>query len=444
MILAAGALATILWYVKMLVTFLVIIAIIATIHEGGHYFASKATGVRVDEFSLGFGKILFSRTWGETEYNVRAIPLGAFVRPAGMDPEEEFDEKSDPGVRSFQHKGLPAKFLILVGGSAANILGTMLIATSMYWFVGLRPTTIKVRAVPDAVIAGSPAEAAGVRPGDVLFSINERQIFDMNEGIEWIGENAGKPIALVIHRYADPMKTEGAFEVVRMTVTPAPDAMGSGKIGIRPEFQEVDGPYRTFTFLEAVDKGVGKTLDYTRMLYGMALGMLQKALRKGEVPKEIGGPVAIAKAVGETRGFEDFFWHCAVLSLSIGVFNLMPIPALDGGRILLLFLGGILDLFSYFRRGIWPETPVLDNRMEEYAHLLGFLFLIVMLVVVTWKDVKELFVRPEALKPVATAPAPTAAPGATEIPGPKAPASTSASTPVTTAAPVPASGTVGP
>ena len=385
------AMAVIMGWVKAIIAAVIIVGIIATIHEFGHYIASKAVGVRVDEFSVGLGSTkLWAKQIGETEYSIRPIPLGAFVKPAGMDPEEEYEPGKDPGERSFNKKGLLAKLAILFAGPIANIILTIVIMSGLYFFVGDRPTTIEV----DKVLRGKPAATAGIRSGDVFLEINGIKITDYIEGIDIIGRNAGKEIKVKIDRPYDDGGEEPVYKSLVLTVVPELTEDGVGKIGMLVRPHVIDETFIPLSFSAACTKGLQKTLGYVLKMYQLTLRMFKKAASKMEVPEQIGGPLKIAdtikQAVADRFDIREILSLTAWLSMSIGVFNLLPIPALDGGRILVLVLAWFIQIGYLILRKPIPEEGVIPPRFEEIVHFCGFAFLLLLLVIVSWKDVKDM------------------------------------------------------
>ena len=383
--------AVIMGWVKAIIAAVIIVGIIATVHEFGHYIASKAVGVRVDEFSIGLGSTkLWAKQIGETEYSIRPIPLGAFVKPAGMDPEEEYEKGNDPGERSFNKKNLLAKLAILFAGPIANIILTIVIMSGLYWVVGDRPTTIEV----DKVLRGKPAAVAGIRSGDVFLEINGEKITDYIEGIDIIGRNAGKEIQVKINRPYDAGNEEPVYKPLMLTVVPELTEDGVGKIGMLVRPHIIDETFIPLSFSAACTKGLQKTLGYVLKMYQLTLRMFKKAASKMEVPEQIGGPLKIAdtikQAVADRFDIREILSLTAWLSMSIGVFNLLPIPALDGGRILVLLLAWIIKIGYIILRKPIPEEGVIPPRFEEVVHFCGFAFLLLLLIIVSWKDVKDM------------------------------------------------------
>ena len=393
------ATVVIMGWLKALIAALIIIGIIATVHEFGHYIASKAVGVRVDEFSVGLGSTkLWCKKIGETEYSLRPIPLGAFVKPAGMDPEEEYKEGDDPGERSFNKKGLIAKLSILFAGPIANIILTVMIMSGLYYVVGDRPTTIEV----DKVLKGKPAAVAGIRSGDVFLEINGEKITDYIEGIDIIGRNAGKPIEVKINRPYDAGKEEPVYRSLMLQVVPELTEDGVGKIGMLVRPHIIDETFVPLSLGAACKKGLAKTLGYVAKMYQLTLKMFKRAFSKMEVPAQIGGPLKIANtikdAVDERFDIREILSLTAWLSMSIGVFNLLPIPALDGGRILVLILGWLIKIGYLILRKPIPEEGVISPRFEEIVHFCGFAFLLLLLIIVSWKDIKDMISPPSMLE----------------------------------------------
>lgn len=391
------------------------IGFIATIHEFGHYIIAVMCGVRVDEFSLGVGPALLTRRVGDTEYNLRAIPILAYVRPAGMDPEEEFEEGEDPGERSFQAKGFFAKQAILLGGSLFNFLGTLLIFTGILFFHGQDASTIRVNAVVDK----SPAHAGGVLTGDVFLEFDGNPISNTNDAIDYIGARAGQTLQIRLARptrkkltqdfHSDPAQ----HEIVTLEVVPEDNGAG-GKIGVGVDAWLLnERPPTKMPFGAALSMAKDQTLRHIEQVFVGTLGMFKSALQKFTVPKGVGGPLQIAHVITKQSAFgiQRILILTASLSVSIGVFNLLPFPGLDGGRMFFLVLGPMIAaLCRLFGRSA-EDSQALVQAVEEWAHIIGILMLLGLMVLVTFKDAFQIFSPDPPPPPAATAPAtPGAAP----------------------------------
>jgi regulator of sigma E protease len=339
-----------------LLSFLVVIAISVLIHESGHFLLARRCGVQVHEFSFGMGPPLFSRRRGETLWSIRAFPIGGFVRLAGME-EERGEEACDP-ERSFSSKGPWARFAILAAGSVANLL--------LAW--GLTVLLLMGRGVMDLdsarigeLMPGYPAERIGLLPGDRITRIDGHAVTDwesMAKALKTAAERG--PVELLVDRNG----TELHFR----TPVPLDPTHKARLLGIRPGLRRY-GPLEAATNSFSYSFRMG--WEILRSIGGLFLGR-----GSGEVT----GPVGIATMAGDAarQGFWTFLSFLAVLNLHLGLLNLFPFPALDGGR-LFFVLGEAI-----FRRK-FPE------QWENRIHYLGFLLLLAMILFVTWKDLIRLF-----------------------------------------------------
>lgn len=461
MLIATAWLTVLATYVGKALAFVVMIALIAFVHELGHYLVAKLCGVKVYEFSLGIGHKIWGRKWGETEYSLRWIPIGAFVRPAGMNPDEdEAEGESDLKGRSFAEKTFVAKQAILAAGAGGNMIFAAALFSGLLYFTGIQSSNIEIKdALPD-----KPAAQAGLRGGDIIVALGGTPVTDHQQGISTIFEHAEKPLTVDVLRFEKrPAITLGGpdtglkgelaitstgvrFEILAVdpgksadqaglkpgwvitevggknindfgtaedvvaaasqapvpltvlegkplsfTVTPARQADGKGRIGIT-SLPHTFGARVPVEFSEAVRRGVKRTAEGVVMIYQQALGLLVTSFGKMEVPKEVGGPLKIASEIarGVDLGMTYLLQLTAFLSLAIGVFNLLPIPALDGGRMFVLAIKWLLELAHRVVRPKAESHEVLGPRGEEVLHFMGFVFLIFLLVVVSWKDVREM------------------------------------------------------
>ena len=453
-----GVLGT--WLSKAL-AFIVMIAIIAFVHELGHYAVAKLSGVKVYEFALGFGQKLWSRKWGDTEYALRWIPLGAFVRPAGMNPDEDQAEgEPELGDRSFAVKNFWVKQAILAAGAFGNMVFAAAVFAAVLYLSGIQSSNIEVK----DTVAGMPADKAGIQAGDVVASMDGKAINDHQEGISYIYTRADQPLKVAVLRYekqpplilggpdlglagelsissagvrlevlsveagkaaekaglqAGSVITEVAGKSVtdfataadvlaalrlgptpltwlrprslEFTVVPQRQPNGRGLIGIT-SLPHYFGARVPVGLGESLARGTRRTADGVVMIYQQALVLLWTSLGKMQVPKEVGGPLKIASEIarGVDMGWVYLLQLTAFLSLAIGVFNLLPIPALDGGRMFVLAVKAILEQTYRLIRPKADSHVVIGPRGEEMLHLAGFAFLLFLLVVVSWKDVREM------------------------------------------------------
>ncbi len=405
--------------------------VLVGIHEWGHFYVAKRVGILAREFAIGFGPKLFSLKKGETRYTFRMLPLGGYVRMAGEDPEvvqinpgqliavrtkdgkithlflDKLDERSDvivgtvdsidlehelkvrleidgelreldvdrqamivsrgqetqiaPWDRQFGSKTVGQRALVIFAGPLMNFVLAFVLFFAFVMVNGVPvedPTYIQV----GNVMEDTPAEAAGLKKNDIIYEVNGESIgADSDKLIRMISESAGTPMNWVVLR-------DG--ERVTLEITPE-NVEGEGKVGIA-----VQPPMRTPGILEGL-QGAGKAmynatvqiLDAIRMLVTLQLSM-----------DDLGGPVRIAEVTGEaySLGVGMLLFWVALLSLYLGIFNLLPFPALDGSR-LIFFLAEAI-------RG----KPV-DPQREGMVHFIGFAMLMLLMIAVTYNDILRLF-----------------------------------------------------
>jgi regulator of sigma E protease len=289
------------------------------IHELGHFSVAKLYGIRVHEFALGFGPVLAGLQRGETRYNLRAIPLGGFVRMAGM----EEGDGDDP--QGFNRKPVFARALVIFAGPLMNfVLASALFAGSMY-FVGtvrtdnailgdlLQSCPVMVGGV--SVSRPCPAQAAGLLAGDVIQRINNTPVSNWTDIQEAVKKSDGTPLSFVVLRGAEvkTLRVEPLFSEERWMV------------GIQPSNHRTPLPLG-----QSIVQGVSMT---GTMFVAMLKGIV--AMVVGTVKPELAGPIGITKTIAVTasQGLDSLVTLTAFLSINLGLFNLLPIPALDGSRL---------------------------------------------------------------------------------------------------------------
>jgi len=326
-----------------------VFAILIFFHELGHFAVAKAVGIKVHEFSLGFGPKLFSQNREGTDYNLRLLPLGGYVRMAGMDPEEEDVEEG----KGFNDKTVIQRLAVITAGPLMNFLLAALLMAIIFMLQGMPVTGTTVA----NVLPGQPAEQAGIRSGDQIYSIAGKKVADWEEIISTISNRSGQPTDLVIIR--DNQRIE-------LTVVPVVGEEGRAMIGIS-RVQKLNP-------LAALGNG----FKFTFQVIVLILDFVGKMI-VGQEPAELGGPVRMVWEIDRAvnTGFFYLLQLAAFLSINLGLFNLFPIPALDGSRIMFLGLESL--------RG----RPV-DPSKENIIHMVGFGLLLLLFVVVTYNDVLQL------------------------------------------------------
>ena len=334
---------------------IIIFSLLVIVHESGHFFTAKLAGIKVEQFSVGFGPQLLGWQRGETLYAIRAIPLGGFVKLAGM------DGSMDAGPRSFNAHPLWQRFLVIVGGSAFNLALPILIFFGVYTTVGA--AEVQTPIAVSAVDSGTPASNAGLQSGDVIRSINGRPINKFEDLRSALEAAKDTPVTVVVDRHG---------ELLTLTVTPKLDqASGSYILGFHPAIHSwKPGP------VESAGRAIRDTGD---SIVGIVGGIYQLATNKklGGLlgPRGLEGPVGIVKTTAKAAqaGPLPLFEVVALLSLSLGLANILPFPALDGGRAAFL----VLELI----RG----RPV-DPAREQVVHYVGLALLFGLIGLVTYND----------------------------------------------------------
>ena len=341
-----------------IVSFLCVIVVLIITHELGHFITAKASGVRVEEFGLGFPPRLLSIKRGETLYSLNAIPLGGFTKMAG---------EEDPKVpRSLASKSIGTRLLVLSAGSIMNLLLPLLLFSIAFM---LPHDLVSEPVVVEEVASNSPAARAGIEPGDTIISINEKQIPNLSELHRSIQLNLGKKtIILVKHS----VLTTEEIQVIPRWKPPE----GQGAIGIKLDLEAAQLSQvvtrQHYPFWEAIPMGISTCIE-TFVLFKNGIA----SMFIGTTPVGVTGPVGIAQITGEMAkaGISPLLEFAAFISINLGIINLFPLPALDGGRI-------VFVLLEWVRRGkrIRPER-------ESLVHLIGFAMLMAATVAITYQDI---------------------------------------------------------
>jgi regulator of sigma E protease len=319
-------------------------------HELGHFLVAKAAGVRVRAFAVGFGPPVVRTRRGDTEYRLNALPLGGYVRLEG----EEFEDELGPG--SFRAKSVWTRIAVVAAGPLMNVVLSVLLIATAAWAYGVPQRVTNAIA---SVRPGWPAAEAGLRPGDRIVAIDGTPTADGETMVRTIHRSAGRPLRLTVQR------GDEHFQVV---VTPRLDPqLGVGITGITPAVQR-----RRFAPHEALAWGVVQTVRSMReVVRGVA-----RLVGSGDVLEELAGPVGAVRLLGDAAevGFDSYLFMTAFLSVMIGLFNLLPIPALDGGRLAFLLVEAV-------------RRRAVDPRREGYVHLVGFALLLLLILALTYRDV---------------------------------------------------------
>ena len=311
------------------------------IHELGHFVVAKACGVKVNEFALGMGPAIFKKQKGETLYALRIIPIGGYCAMEGEDEESE-DE------RAFNNKKAWQKALIVVAGAAMNFILCVVILIGISTYSGTATTTI------GQLTEGGPAQQAGIQEGDRIVAVEEQQIEDWSQLVTAITEAEGETITIQLERQGQTLTVESQLI----------EQDGRQIIGIIPE--------RDHGFLLGIKNGFKATgtmtvtmVDTFRMLFTGEVGV-----------DELSGPVGIVYVVNDTAqyGFVYLFYLTALISLNLAIVNMLPLPALDGGRLIFIIIRKITG-------------KAVSDELEGKIHFAGIILLFALMIYVTWNDI---------------------------------------------------------
>ena len=295
-----------------------VFGILVTVHEFGHFITAKLTGMKVEEFSIGFGPNIYQQQEGETLYSLRMLPLGGYNKIAGMDP----DDPEDP-ERGFNSKPVSSRMLVILAGSLMNILLPVLIFFGLFLAFGMDVPENKP--VLGQIIEGYPAEQSGLKEGDRILSINGKPVHEWLDIRKNIADSGMQPI---------PFEIQRDTEKLTITVTPGVNPeTGKPFIGVVSSLKNV-----RLTPVQAAVASVSATKNIIKNMYASLYHMVT-----GKTKAEFSGPVGVAKMAGEVahKGFDRLMQFTAMLSLNLAIINLLPLPALDGGHFLILLIEAV-------------------------------------------------------------------------------------------------------
>lgn len=360
-----------------------LIGLLIAVHEAGHYLVARLCRMRVERFSIGFGPALAKFTRGETEWRIGILPFGGYVKIAGMSPGDDI-KPDDPA--SYANQSALRRLAVIVAGSLMNVASAWLLLFVLLVAGGETPSSRLGGIQP-----GSVAEGAGLREGDRIVALADVQVDAFSELAPALVRHAGETVPLVYER-------DGVRATVEVTLSAA------ARLGVTSSDEMVVKRFGP------IDAAARATFGVVRSAMGTADGLISlfRGRAEGEVMSVIGLTAEVAKQAD--RGLQWLVLIAVNLSVALAFFNLLPLPALDGGRALFLFV-------ELVRR-----RPI-DQRAETWVHGLGFLFLIGLFVVFGARDISRLVFGKEDA-PAATAPdagvAPSPAPAPTPDPAPDA------------------------
>lgn len=344
--------------------FLLVLSILVLVHELGHFIVARRSGVLVEEFGFGIPPRIFGIKIGETLYSLNLLPFGGFVKLHGENTEEGVNYPA----RAFLNKNKKTRVAILVAGVLMNFILAIAAFAVVYSFSGVPRETGEVKVVE--VASGSPAQVSGIVVGDIVRSVDGKAVTTVSEFVELVEAKKGKRALLEIERNG---------EVNKMTLTPreAPPE-GEGPLGVTITATEI---YYPPAFLRPF---VGIYYGFKEALFwgGTVIAGLFKIFRDlfaGQAPKDLAGPVGIFAITSEAAkfGILPLINFIGILSVNLAILNIVPFPALDGGRLLFVFIEGVLG------RKVVP-------KVESFIHTIGMIILILLIIAITARDIQRL------------------------------------------------------
>lgn len=356
-----------------LIIAVVILGFMIFIHEFGHFITAKMSGMRVEEFSIGMGPHIYETTKGDTLYSLRIFPFGGYVRVTGEAYTEESEDTTaeilDPDdPRRYPNRPIWQRFIFCLAGSGMNYLTALVLFTALICSMGLADTDAVLDNEISIIVQGGAAESAGLLAGDKIIAVGDTAVTTWEEMSLALNAQAdGSAMQITIER-------DGENKIV--TITPQYDeSRQSYLLGVSKTY-----PRREVGLSEGLSLGFQDTVDFSKSLL-VAVGRLVS----GEVSitdedEGLTGPVGIVMIIDEfaQEGFLYLVSLTAMLSLNLAIFNLLPIPGLDGSKILFLLIEAVRG------RKVAPEK-------ENLINMIGFVFIMGLVLFVTYNDILRLF-----------------------------------------------------
>lgn len=344
------------------ISFLLVLSLLVLVHEIGHFVVGRWAGARIEEFAIGLPPRVVSKRYGETDYSINALPLGGYVRFAGEDGHDV-----PGGLLSVPP---PKRALILLAGVTMNALLAILLFSLVY-ATGY-PTQVPIGGIRIAqVVAGSPADQAGLKAGDIVLKIADQTVNDTTAFSAAVRGSEGRPVALTVKH------SDGQQGVLNVTPRLNPP-QGEGPMGIAIELATV---VRNISYspAQALWKGLEQTWQATKMTFSIP-AMIVQGLIPADLARPV-GPLGISRIVGgaaeaiPVSGLAPILLTTALLSVSLAIVNILPFPGLDGGRL-------VFVLIEALRGG-----KRVDPQREAVIHFAGLMVLMGLFVIITYFDI---------------------------------------------------------
>lgn len=378
-----------------LLIFIAVLSILVFVHELGHFLAAKKAGMFVEEFGFGLPPRIWGKKIGETTYSINALPIGGFVKLYGEDGGESPPPVGAKG-RAYFEKSILKRLSVLLAGVTMNLLLAIVSFSILYFVLGIPTKTGKIKIL--GITKDSPAQFAGLKEEDQIIGVDGKKVFSVDEFVQLTGEKAGNKIQLEIGRDKDnPCKplegnqvlggatsSEQGFNclgenlLVSLIPRESPPE-GEGALGVVISETELKKyPWWQMPYLGARE-GFKESLSWAGMILSSLKTTLTTLVVMGKVPRDVAGPIGIFQITGQVAkdGILAILQFLGILSVNLAIINILPFPALDGGR--LIFLGYEV----IFRRKVSPKIEMLVNQI-------GMAILLSLMALITVNDVLRL------------------------------------------------------
>lgn len=353
-----------------ILSFILVLGLLIFVHEFGHFLFAKLFGVRVLKFSLGFGPRVVGKVVGETEYVISAFPLGGFVKMFGENPDEQQVAEADKNV-SFAHKPVWQRFAIVLAGPLFNLLFSLAVFFFVFYLVGI-PTPVDTTRI-GKVNDNSPAAKAGLQQGDEILRINDKETLRWQDVLEAVKDSGGQPLMVVVKRGEEQRTEKVVPEILPVKNVFGEEVEQRYMIGI---MKADDVTWEASGFVDSLKNAGLQTWMYIDLTVTGFVKIIQQVVPASE----IGGPILIAQIAGEQMkaGWMNLIYFMSLLSVNLGILNLLPIPVLDGGHLFFLTLEGL------------RRKPV-NERTQIIAQQVGIGLLGTLMIFVFYNDIVRLF-----------------------------------------------------
>ncbi|MDD4410320.1 MAG: M50 family metallopeptidase [Candidatus Shapirobacteria bacterium] len=339
-----------------LIIFIVALSILVLVHEFGHFFAARRTGVKVEEFGLGLPPRIMGKKIGDTIYSINWLPIGGFCKLYGEDGDGK-------GGEAFNHKKPWQKLIIVLGGVLMNLVLAIVIFSVVYTILGIPEQTDKVTII--GISKDSPAEKAGLKEDDVIFKVADKEIKNPNELTTEVAKYKGKDVQLIINNK----------EIVVNVRENPPE--GEGAIGIAISNTEmIKVPW--YRIDKEIIAGFKEAYYWGKIIAGGVFKMIS-GLFMGQVPKDVSGPIGMYEAtssINKNQGFLAVVHFFGIVSVNLAIVNILPFPALDGGRIIFVLYEMITKRKA-------------NQKLEMVVNNIGMILLLGLILLITVGDISR-------------------------------------------------------